>query len=402
MPSIIKKHQYERASSIEVDDDAPSSVQEEAVEEKCCANPTTTSKLQSLWVCCAGGVGVFVALVFLRVVIAVLGSFVLPTRPTATNESNPSISGVNETAVPKPDWLGFDNQPMKEADPVNTGKVNTTALPASNLSTKGANSSHCLMARGHSGHWVQDSDYTERHSQYSVNKWNYSFSATRNATTYRFVDDNCEFSRVEHRGFCNFLESRNIERVLFAGDSTSQQMALSLYKLLGGNEEPSNDASERHDWTRPICIESSSQTNKQLVYIRNDHLDNSSSPVSADDYDEKCKNPKDAFCLNWLGRWVSSKDPTLLILNFGSHVHKVSTFEYELQELMRILLLNSIESRPDDVVFYRTTPPGHKGCQSATTPYFSMEEMPLLRPSPRSWHLFGQYNEIGELLYRFL
>jgi hypothetical protein len=86
---------------------------------------------------------------------------------------------------------------------------------------------------------------------------------------------------------------------------------------------------------------------------------------------------------------------TLLIANLGAHIHKTTTFENEMDALLS--LLNEYQKSIAIVVF-RTNFPGHYGRQHATGPVSSYEEFAkTLRVSPRSWHLFGSYNDISKI-----
>jgi hypothetical protein len=218
----------------------------------------------------------------------------------------------------------------------------------------------------------------------------------RNASTYKWVDDSCPVEVLTRNTFCSVLEQLQLSRIMFVGDSITQQMAESLWKLLDHVDDPNDEQLHAKQWMRNVTCRGNGG-GFQLSYYRNDHLDGSNFTGDADHVEHICAKPKDGFCTSWIDDYVNNQaatNNTLLIANLGAHIHKTTTFEDEMNAFLS--LLNAYQDSSDIVVF-RMTVPGHYGCQHATGPLSSYEEFAkTLRVSPRSWHLFGSYNDFGK------
>ena len=88
---------------------------------------------------------------------------------------------------------------------------------------------------------------------------------------------------------------------------------------------------------------------------------------------------------------------TLLVLNQGAHFHSVETFSESLEKFIEIF---KVIGRPDDIVVYRSTVPGHKDCwddppRTAKTVTNMTYELFLQRyaTTQYDWNLFDEYNQ---------
>lgn len=281
--------------------------------------------------------------------------------------------------------------------------MTTPSSVINNVNTDGEEDADCLQFRGRSGQWVQDIAYATA-AQYKtpLTKWSeFDFVPNaaipyRNASTYKWVDDisSCPVDVLSLDSFCAVVTSQlHVSRIMFVGDSVTLQMAESLWKLLGSTDDPTDKPHDKQ-WARTVsCPASNSSFN--LNFYRNDHLDGSNE-TSEGELEHRCIKPRDAFCTGWINDYINYDigEKTLLIANFGAHVHKIATFEEEMNDFVELL---DRYQKPNDVVMFRTTVPGHRNCQQATGPYSSYDEFATtLKASPRSWHLFARYNDYGK------
>lgn len=86
---------------------------------------------------------------------------------------------------------------------------------------------------------------------------------------------------------------------------------------------------------------------------------------------------------------------TLLILNQGAHFHSIGTFKRSLDQFVSIF---KDIGRPDDILVYRSTAPGHQDCfdEAPVSSVVNMTYDIFLQryaTTKYDWHLFDEYNQ---------
>merc|ERR1712039_69137 len=101
----------------------------------------------------------------------------------------------------------------------------------------------------------------------------------------------------------------------------------------------------------------------RIEYIRNDMLD-----VPSDTRGWKCAYPQGDYCLPWAEKLG---DFDVVVVNSGAHFVDDSKYKTLMQEAARAL---NTYKKENALVIFRTTVPGHSGCNSFTTPFNSSHE----------------------------
>jgi len=295
----------------------------------------------------------------------------------------------------------------------------------------------CRFVRGRIGSWLEDPVYAEV-AQYKDKLRHYSGNSDtlfkraakqgltgnlmfRPSTTYRWVDQyfdkkhdsnftesmevenqqGCDTHLLTLAKFCNVLEVGNVGRILFIGDSLGLQQAQSLWKLLGLPDQPTElftlEPNFRHVVQCPPKVKQASPNTSQFFifqFIRNDLLVEADGPVSIDDNIKNCGN---TFCYPWFESYTqqppeftgSDRKRTIVIANLGLHIfNDLRSFEEKfdsfLQSLDRWNSFNGARQKSDndmyrrmngDIVFFRTSAPGHWGCdEPGLRPYKDYHE----------------------------
>jgi hypothetical protein len=267
----------------------------------------------------------------------------------------------------------------------------------------------CLRLRGRLGRWEQDMAYAKT-AQYVTNlgRFQGGFEPTvempyRLATTFRWVDDLCPVHTIQRNTFCETMQSLRLTRIYFVGDSLAMQMAQSLWKLLGNVDEPffANETVSQYKFHWNRTIECSVNYLIEIVHTRNDMIDDNDEmdlPSRTTETDFNCA--KTEFCMPWLRHYDTYRGEggTLLIANAGPHVHDFETYRKLIVEFFQYIDL--YQTNPNDIVVFRTTPPGHPRCEEANvlTPLTSYEEYltKYFVANEFSYHLFPLYNRIAE------
>lgn len=271
-----------------------------------------------------------------------------------------------------------------------------------------ANSKVCMQLRGRLGGWTQDLGYAET-AQYVTPLQRFmngvDFEPTlempyRLATTYRWIDDLCQVEVLQRGGLCGATKSLGITRIYFVGDSLGMQMAQSLWKLLGNEDEPyimkRNVTHHRYQWNR--TVDCPNQHHFDIVYTRNDMLDDNDEtdlPQRAGDKDYNCGSTE--FCMPWIRSFAEYDDTgTLLIANVGPHIHEVDQYRKLVDDFLGFV---DAYQKPNDVVMFRTTPPRHNNCQDPNVaPLRSYDEYldKHFIADYKSYQIFPIYNRIAE------
>jgi hypothetical protein len=185
------------------------------------------------------------------------------------------------------------------------------------------------------------------------------------------------------------LHALQVTRVLFFGDSLTQFMAKSLLNKLGSEHvitkiKPSNTTNSYE----LQCLE----TNQGVQFLLS---------KEGGGHGSRSSPKRIEFTMSDVTRDFVTSNPnrSLSILNIGAHYHTIQEYEEDFE-----MLLNVIDGfqRPNDLVFFRTTVPGHKGCKPVNARRFNwnkgLRDLPLKKfedyvPTTQyAWNLFLDYN----------
>ena len=268
--------------------------------------------------------------------------------------------------------------------------------------------SPCMNILGKNGTWVQDWNFSKHYGQYQsplvippgpyVQKTWGKFQPSDSApfrweTSWRWQDASqvCKIDyTVSAVKFCNVLYSLQVTRVLFFGDSLSQLMATSFLNKMGidfvtTKPKPSNTTN-----AYKLEFPETNNTIRFLLAKEGGGHGSRSDPTRVN------------FTLSDVTRDFVASNPnrTLAILNIGAHSHTMDEYQKDIH-----ILFDTIESfkRPSDLVFFRTTVPGHKGCKPVNPRRFNwtkgLRGVPLksfadyIPTTQYAWNLFFDYNE---------
>jgi len=223
----------------------------------------------------------------------------------------------------------------------------------------------------------------------------------RESTTYKWVDNVCPVELINKQGFCHAMQGLGLTRLYMVGDSLSLQMAMSFWKLLGNEDEPVLRPTDqefkqwmRFQWSR--TIDCGGGFNVELQFTRNDLIDsNDDQNFNFDkisDHEFNCGVAE--FCMPWMRQFSDYQGGgTLLLINGGTHVHDLDSYPKVVSNFVNFM---NGHQRPNDVIMFRTTVPGHENClmQNAKPLSNHKEFEASLIADYRSWHLFGPYNDI--------
>lgn len=212
----------------------------------------------------------------------------------------------------------------------------------------------------------------------------------RQPTTYTWVDDattsTCPISIQTLDSFCDTTFRLGVKRVFVLGDLVSNSMALSLYKIIGQEDTPRGTDDDQQNWeTEIICPSGESVV---IAFARNDKMEDDSSAC-----------PATTSCHPWKDRYTSFTGRTLLVSNYGTHFYSEDDFSRATDRFV-----SSVKSlgRPEDIVYYRTTMPGHDQCQqnTANSPFKSFVDYEKTVTWKYSWDLFDGFNDIAARRFR--
>jgi len=207
---------------------------------------------------------------------------------------------------------------------------------------------------------------------YGGNKyaWNDSTSTIRNKKGDSPFNHQCApIQALKLDSFCDTMRRLGIRRILFVGDSLTGAHYESLFGLLHvGKKESAREGM--------IGCSSSLQNSSffiQVIFRRESlgpnlfltNVTERAGPTDRQQFgpeDEGCGGPMvDGYC-SWHKMYnatPATRQKTLLILNQGAHFHSIGSFTRSMDQF--IDLYHSI-AHPDDLLFFRSAVPGHKGC----------------------------------------
>jgi len=271
-------------------------------------------------------------------------------------------------------------------------------------------SGKCRHLRGRFGQWVQDLSmapmlqYGSPLNHHVYGQADKAYQPTqanpfRRSTTFRWEATEFPFCGVNNlmtkENLCQALESLGITQFFIVGDSLQQSQAFSLWKLLLGHETE-EDPILIHEAPRPNLVKDLQCPNSiiQFSYTRNDQLKENKLPVSIPDEVGNCS----MYCYPWTDSYQSHPGKTLLLASVGAHFHDELIFHEAFDEFTRTI--DSIR-RPEDIVLFRTTVPGHADCHDEVVPdkkkpFDSWFEYEPTITDVYSWDKFINYNEYAE------
>jgi hypothetical protein len=287
----------------------------------------------------------------------------------------------------------------------------------------------CLKVRGTHGHWYEDKTYAARVEHPAYYSTGFRAAKYRRQKNKKEVPEEsflgqtmwawnetryhqCQLQWLDLDLFCNTMQSLNLTRVFLVGDSLMGAQFQSLLSLVGlyphdyiaqGPRKPPNTD----------IMTCPSGFNITLKYVRENLAPNLLPTDLTGDMQEKkmmfghevngCVDgrqvpPKggvteDGRC-PWHLDYESSSARTLLILNQGAHFHSRESFQRNIDLFFPIL--DGI-NRPNDLVFFRATVPGHKDCFTGGFGIHPIDNythyMELFNSTMYDWHLFDSYNQ---------
>jgi len=263
----------------------------------------------------------------------------------------------------------------------------------------------CKEIRGRKGSWQMDLEFAKL-NQYKLPCTGYAGAADanfqpskgnifRSPTTFKWVENVFPMCNVDYLTLdtlCASLDVMMISRIFILGDSLSLQMVQSLWKLLGHLDNYAGDqdsnASRRVQCPAPYDIDF------EIAFTRNDRLmDVETGPQALDD-----KNCQYGYCWPFVERYKASPDRTLLIANTGAHSHEHSIFYDDFDTFVN--LMDSF-NRPNDIVWFRTSVPGHKDCDAENlSPFKTYDEYVPTITEVYSWDKFIDYNDYASRVIR--
>ena len=151
--------------------------------------------------------------------------------------------------------------------------------------------------------------------------------------------------------------------ILFVGDSMTHQMYESFYMLHDGPGQPAG----KHDAkVQTVC-----DGKARVLFIRNDYIATSSSfeacSGKTDSLSEHQRFPdkRTSICGDWT-QYVARA--SIIVLNSGAHVIPAAKYNAVIQNTTEWLRKNADGKQ----IIFRTTPPGHAGCNFFDEPTTSL------------------------------
>lgn len=247
------------------------------------------------------------------------------------------------------------------------------------------NKSKCLGRRGQNGTWAPAEGYN--YDGMTASMPSYTGQVTQYcdggcpSTKWRWVDADpgCPIDTLTVDGFCQIMQRLRLRRVFFVGDSLGNQMAESLFHLLGYHGPATWEKTLRSYNNTFRCDDSLFEF--EVTFARNDHLGNQTARST------KCGD----ICTPWLNEYGESPYRTLLVLTMGAHVPTpedyARDFDAAIEAIQRI-------GRYRDRVVYTTSVPGHEGCRTYSAPFVNISEYDN---SPRNqqynWNYMERFND---------
>jgi len=307
-------------------------------------------------------------------------------------------------------------------------------------------SGDCMYVRGKIGTWIED--LQNAHSaQYSSNLRHYSGQSEiifkrkaskgktggikyRPSSTYRWVEthsvdlsepqvprepDGCEVELITLDNLCTLLQAMDIRKIFLVGDSLMLQQAQSLWMLLEQEDQLTEPGSSNPNFTKLVICPNHAEGNNEpfqfkYQFIRNDYLVESDNPVDIGKHIQNCGN---SYCYPWFEAYKADQGiRNLIIANTGLHVTVADEFRKHFHDFVQNIDLFQQEKtslQKNDIVMFRTSVPGHFGCEiPSLTPFSDYTEYTKFVKSNKQsildkygWNNVFEYNdEVAASLYK--
>lgn len=273
----------------------------------------------------------------------------------------------------------------------------------------------CAHARGRAGLWIQDWDMASQLQYKTPLDHIFGFADVRYLpskdnpyrlpTTHIWQDDVCPITMFNtNDSICQLLERNGISRVLMVGDFVTMNQAYSFWKLFEQEDTPKPMMEKEPNWVREISCTNSKKIIMQ--YIRNDKMTENDQPV---DLPKKISNCQDVYCYKWKDKYLDyynddDNKRSLVIFNFGAHFYSEETFATRMTEFLDLFQQDTRmkERIGKDLLFYRTTSPGHEYCNrmTANVPFENFQEYRKTITWKYSWDLHDGFNDIADRMIR--
>jgi hypothetical protein len=173
--------------------------------------------------------------------------------------------------------------------------------------------------------------------------------------------------RIRRTQLCEAFEGR---AVLIVGDSLSYQTFASIVMQIGCDHEASTELHHHRSRRGLPAVAFLCGGKSTIQFVRNDNL----------------LDPKRGEGI-MLPFWRSFDNSDVVLFNRGAHYSNNSDFTPELRSFLVTL---RARTRPHQLVFYRTTPPGHNGCDHFTAPGIAS-----IAHKEYKWELFAEQNVLA-------
>ena len=260
--------------------------------------------------------------------------------------------------------------------------------------------------------WIFAKDYEQRPHSHSSYSW----------------EDYCGMSLMTLDGFCQSMKALDIRRMFVLGDSLQFMSMISFFHLLGFETDHPH-TKELHNHLKPRSAMKSHTTLEcpsfsiDIVFYRVNHYTpllgknattGRNQTQRAQDFMERAKedeeiNSKEYFvCYGirkplwpdeegncpWVHDYLSNPVRTLVLTGVGAHFHSLKAYKESLDQFMDLLQKNP---RPNDIIWFRTTNPGHDGTFNQSELFESYQAYKEQAWTTKyNWDLFVQYNKYTE------
>lgn len=289
----------------------------------------------------------------------------------------------------------------------------------------------CRHVRGRMGFWQKDMKYasiaqydeairhysgqTDKHYRRAYQRGQTELQY-RPSTTYRWQDTalsnlnqsqtgSCELNLLTLDSMCSVLQSLDIRRIFFLGDSLTLQQTQSLWKLLSQKNGPTKPRTTvpnfKHRIDCPGLVDPKGEPFFFILqFVRNDELIENSKELSIENGIKNCNE----YCYPWREDYYAHPNMrTLMIVNTGAHFHDFEKYKATIDGFLPKIdeiYSRKPEGRRSDIIMFRTTVPGHWGCEKlGLTPFINYEQYHSSISSDTAhkdiygWNDFFEYND---------
>jgi hypothetical protein len=212
------------------------------------------------------------------------------------------------------------------------------------------------------------------------------------------LDEGCQIDyTMTAATFCDALLKLDVGMVIFSGDSLTWSMRRSLFNKMG--KENVQNVTNRA-WNKEagfsghlICKDSSSSDKVKSIPVFQQ-------VATGGDWGGPTQN----ISFDNVTRDLIHSTPNrvLAIYNFGPHYHSMDSYTNDFDQLLE--WLEHQYHRPHDLVFFRTSVPGHTNCQPRKPKKFNFQHGTREHPlesiadyqssnAPHDWNLIQEYND---------